>query len=103
MRWLPKWLQERAEPNGRALSLRLTTSQHLCRQRMRQFYLLPALLATSACTSVPVAVCPAVVDYTPGQQSEAADELLALPPGSILTQMLLDYHELREKLKTCAP
>lgn len=55
----------------------------------------------SACTSVPVAVCPAVVAYTPGQQDEAAGELLALPPGSILTQMLLDYHSLREKLKVC--
>ena len=58
-------------------------------------------LFLQGCTSVPVAVCPAVVNYTPGQQDEAAGELLALPPGSILTQMLLDYHELREKLKVC--
>jgi hypothetical protein len=34
---------------------------------------------------------------------EAAEELLAQPPGAMLTQMLLDYHELRERLKSCAP
>lgn len=68
---------------------------------MRAALLFCAALTLVGCTSVPVAVCPAVVDYTPGQQLEAVDEILALPPGSILERMLLDYHELREKLKVC--
>ena len=30
------------------------------------------LLAVAGCTSVPVAVCPSVREWTPGQQAEAA-------------------------------
>lgn len=59
------------------------------------------LLGLAGCTTTTVAVCPAIVDYTPGQQDEAADELLVLPPGSIITQMLLDYGELRNRLRAC--
>jgi hypothetical protein len=66
-----------------------------------RFYLFPALLAISACTSTVTVTCPAPVSYTPGQQAEAADELLALPPGSILTQMMIDYGALRAKLREC--
>lgn len=69
---------------------------------MRGLYL-SALLLTTACTHTPVAVCPAVVEYSEGQQAEAADELLTLPAGSILTQMMVDYGELRARLRTCAP
>jgi hypothetical protein len=54
-----------------------------------------------ACTSTVTVTCPAPVVYTPGQQAEAADELLALPPGSILTQMMIDYGTLRAKLREC--
>jgi hypothetical protein len=59
------------------------------------------LLAVAGCTSVPVAVCPAVREWTPGQQAEAAEEILALPPGSILVEMMLDYAETRAKLRAC--
>jgi hypothetical protein len=64
------------------------------------FYLLPLLLAT-ACTHTPVAVCPAIVPYTAEQQTQAADELSALPAGSILPRFMTDYGVLRAKLREC--
>lgn len=63
--------------------------------------LIAANFALAACTSVPVAVCPSVREWTPGQQAEAAEEILALPPGSILVEMMIDYAELRAKLRAC--
>jgi hypothetical protein len=60
-----------------------------------------SLLPLAACTSTVTVTCPAPVVYTPGQQAEAADELLALPAGSILTQMMIDYGALRAKLREC--
>jgi hypothetical protein len=66
-------------------------------------YLLPLLLAITACSTTPVLQCPAIVPYTPGQQAEAADEIMALPAGSILEQMMEDYAEIRARLRECAP
>lgn len=71
--------------------------------KLARFYLLPVLLAITACTSTPVAVCPAIVDYSPGIQAEAADEILALPPGSVLVQFMQDYASLRARLRECQP
>jgi hypothetical protein len=55
----------------------------------------------AGCSTTPVPQCIAIVPYTPGQQAEAADEIMALPAGSILEQMILDYGELRAKLRAC--
>jgi hypothetical protein len=66
----------------------------------KALYLLPLLFAT-ACTHTPVAVCPAIVPYTAEQQTQAADELDALPAGSILPRFMTDYGVLRAKLRTC--
>jgi hypothetical protein len=68
----------------------------------RALYLLPLLLAT-ACTHTPVAVCPAIVNYTAEQQTQAANELDALPAGSILPRFMTDYGVLRARLRECQP
>lgn len=60
-----------------------------------------AFLAITACTSTPVAVCPAVVPYTQGEQTRAADELGTLAKPSMLGQMMADYGQLRERLRAC--
>jgi hypothetical protein len=70
-------------------------------RRARGFYILTALFATTACTSTVTVTCPAPAVYSPGMQAEAAEEILALPPGSILTQMMIDYGALRAKLREC--
>jgi hypothetical protein len=60
-----------------------------------------AALFLSACTSTVTVTCPAVTEWTPGQQLEAIEEIQQLPPGSILVEFLLDYSEMREKLRAC--
>jgi hypothetical protein len=55
----------------------------------------------TACSHTPVAVCPSIVSYTQGEQTQAADELSALPAGSILPRFMTDYGVLRAKLREC--
>jgi hypothetical protein len=55
----------------------------------------------SACSGTSVAVCPAIVPYTPAQQTQVADELDTLPPQSMTRRFMGDYGELREKLREC--
>jgi hypothetical protein len=55
----------------------------------------------AGCTSTVTVTCPAVTEWTPGQQLEAIEEIQQLPPGSILVEFLLDYSEMREKLRAC--
>jgi hypothetical protein len=76
------------------------TGMQFLSRRSRAIYLLPLLLAT-ACTHTPVAVCSAIVPYTAEQQIQAADELSALPAGSILPRFMTDYGVLRAKLREC--
>jgi len=69
---------------------------------MRVILLLPLLLA--ACAD-PAAVarntCPPIKPYTTAEQQRAADELLKLPPGSMLGQMIVDYGRERAMLRAC--
>lgn len=57
----------------------------------------------TSCATVPSEgqTCPPVVEYTPEQQTRAADELEALPAGSMLGQMILDYGVQRDVLRAC--
>lgn len=45
--------------------------------------------------------CLPLVDYKPAAQAQAAAEMRALPPGSELGKMMVDYHALREALRAC--
>jgi hypothetical protein len=58
-------------------------------------------LFLAGCTHTAVAVCPTPVVYSPGMQAEAAEELLALPPGSVLVEFMKDYASLRARLRAC--
>lgn len=53
------------------------------------------------CSTVPIAVCPAIVEYPPETQQKAADELAGLPKPSALGRMMTDYGQLRERLRAC--
>jgi hypothetical protein len=57
----------------------------------------------TACSHTPVAVCPAIVPYTPEQQTALADELDTLPPQSMTRRFMTDYGVLRAKLRECQP
>ena len=56
---------------------------------------------TGCATAIPVPVCPAVIPYSAEDQTKAADELDALPPGSVLPRFMADYGELRARLRMC--
>lgn len=45
--------------------------------------------------------CPALVNYTQAEQSKAADELEALPSGSVLARMIGDYGATRNEIRAC--
>jgi len=45
--------------------------------------------------------CPASKAYSQGQLNQAADELEALPQGSVLGVMVADYAVLRAKVGAC--
>lgn len=46
--------------------------------------------------------CPHPVKYTDNEQETAADELAALPPNSVVGQMIQDYGALRDQATACA-
>lgn len=63
-----------------------------------------AMLWLSACAMVSsdvAAPCPPVVDYTAADQARAADEVEALPEGTVIVQMLGDYAVLRGQVRAC--
>jgi len=67
-----------------------------------KFTIIPLALMLSACAShTPIPVCPEPVPYTAEQQNQAADELEALPPGSILPRFMQDYGILRAQVRAC--
>ena len=47
------------------------------------------------------APCPPVVDYTPADQTRAADEVEKLPESSAIVRMLSDYAVLRDQARAC--
>lgn len=47
------------------------------------------------------AACPPIVFYSAKAQGRAAAELEALPPGSVIEWMLVDYHVLRRQTAAC--
>lgn len=47
------------------------------------------------------APCPPVVEYTAADQARAADEVEALPDGTVIVRMLSDYAVLRDQVRTC--
>ena len=47
------------------------------------------------------AVCPPVVAYTTTDQARAADEIRAMPVGTVVVRMLSDYAVLRDQARAC--
>lgn len=48
-----------------------------------------------------LATCPPVVEYGREFQARAADELVLLPEGSAIAEMLADYGVMREQALSC--
>ncbi len=56
-------------------------------------------LSFRACGTESSSVLPSVKDYPRSVQAQAADELEALPEGSVLPVLIGDYAVLREQLR----
>jgi len=61
--------------------------------------LLIAVLSLSACAQAGSNALPAVKEYPQEVQAQAADELEALPEGSVLPLLIGDYAVLRAQLR----
>ncbi len=61
------------------------------------------LLALSACAPTTIKlICPPIVSYTAAEQAQAADELEAMPEGSIIRgRFMPDYGKLRAQIRAC--
>jgi hypothetical protein len=46
-------------------------------------------------------VCPPVAKYSQSEQTQAADDVAALPEDSVLINWLADYSLLREQVQIC--
>lgn len=64
---------------------------------------LAALAAACSSLAAPPAVslCPEPKSYTADEEVRAVRELLALPAGSILAEMITDYGRERAELRAC--
>ena len=60
-------------------------------------------LSTSGCeTASSSGACPREVEYSPAQQSQAADELKALPKDGVVRGTFMpDYGRLRDQARAC--
>lgn len=67
---------------------------------------LTVMLTLLACSTVPQTVdvkitCPAVKQYTPGQDQDLLHAYQSLPAGSPLRSAMMDYKALRDGLRAC--
>ena len=60
------------------------------------------LLALGGCQTMGGG-CPPLVTYSPAQQARAAKELRALPAGSQIARMIVDYSKTRDACRLPSP
>jgi hypothetical protein len=46
-------------------------------------------------------ICPPVVEYSTADQARAAEEVEALPEGTVVVRMLSDYSLMRDQARIC--
>jgi len=73
--------------------------------RLRLIVLVIGASLLNACATVSservVGTCPPLEKYDAGFQARAAEEMLQLPEGSLLVEMLADYAAMREQARAC--
>ncbi len=73
------------------------------RLRLAVLVIVTSLLGACATVSSErvVGVCPPVVEYDAELQARAAEQVQALPEGSMIVEMLNDYAVIREQARVC--
>jgi hypothetical protein len=63
------------------------------------------MISLNGCAKVgsdaPPSVCPPVVDYSRAEQVRVAEEIAALPEGTVIPEWLANYAVLREQARAC--
>jgi len=63
------------------------------------------MIFLTACAGVtsdtPPGACPPVVAYSPAEQMRVAEEVAALPEGTLIVTWLADYAVLRDQARAC--
>ena len=81
----------------------MKSSAECSKPRLAALVIVTSLL--NACATVisepVIGVCPPVVEYDAGEQERAAEEMRALPDGSVIVEMLSDYAVMREQTRAC--
>ncbi len=82
----------------------MTCNARCWKRRLAALAIVTSLL--SGCAKVRseydrLATCPPVVEYGREFQTRAADELVLLPKGSAIAEMLADYGVMREQALSC--
>ncbi|MAI91708.1 MAG: hypothetical protein CBB65_14810 [Hyphomonadaceae bacterium TMED5] len=75
--------------------------------RRRRVALVLATISLTGCATVGsepgvATVCPPVVQYSRDLQARAAEELVQLPHGSVIGEMLSDYEVMRQQARACS-
>ncbi|TGN51524.1 hypothetical protein E4L95_16790 [Paracoccus liaowanqingii] len=63
-----------------------------------------ATLSLSGCATVGSDAwppCPPMVEYSPAEQTRAADEVEVLPANAVVVAMLSNYSVMREQARAC--
>ncbi len=63
--------------------------------------LIAACLLLAGCAGAEGTGCPPVPEYPPAFQTQAANELAALPPAAALRRMMDDYKRMRDQARAC--
>jgi hypothetical protein len=61
---------------------------------------LTAIALLTGCATA-ISDCPRLVSYSLVEQQQAADELAALPIGSVVAKMVADYGVVRNEIREC--
>jgi hypothetical protein len=67
--------------------------------------LVTVMICLSGCGMVgfdtPLSACPPLVEYSPDEQNQLADEIAALPEGGVIVEWLMNYAVLRAQVRAC--
>jgi len=73
--------------------------------RLRLVALVVAASLLSSCAAVNsesvMGICPPVVEYSPAELAQAADEIASLPQNAVIIGWLSDYSVMRDQSRSC--
>ena len=69
--------------------------------KLLEIALVAGTICLGSCASTVSNLCPQVVDYSPAFQEKLAGEIEVAPQSEALIKVILDYADLRNRLRAC--